>query len=107
MSADDARDEIVALEATIEALSVRAEQCRKLALLARGATWVGVALLALLAIGAFGISPGVLIAGLIATLGGVALQGTNRSTLEEIEGTIADYEQRRTVLIDAVLADAS
>ncbi len=95
----DARDEIAAIEEEIEALAERAEQCRKIALAARAATALGVALLVLLLLGALGHAPLALVVGVGALLGGLALQGSNRSTLDEVREAIRTLEARRAALI--------
>ena len=95
----DARDEIAAIEEEIEALARRAEQCRKIGLAARAATALGVALLILLLVGALGHAPLALVLGIGALLGGLALQGSNRSTLEEVREAIRALEARRAALI--------
>ena len=83
-------------------LADRAERCRKVSLIAKASIGVGALLLVLLSIGALGRSPVALVTGVAALLGGVALHGTNRSTLDEIGATIRSRESRRAELIDAI-----
>lgn len=95
-------DEIAALEQELEALADRVEQCRKVALIAKAMIVAGGALLVLLLTGALGRSPSALVIAFAAFLGGVALHGTNRSTLDEIRGTIRKLESCRAELIGAM-----
>lgn len=95
----DARAEIAALEEEIAALQERVEQCRKIALAAKAAIAGGGLALLLLAFGAFGYAPGVLLGGLAAFLGGLALLGTNAGTRRETLLVLRDREERRDDLI--------
>ena len=95
----DWHDEIAAQEQELEALADRYEQSRKVALAAKGMIGVGGLLLALTLVGALGRSPLSLVLGVGALLGGIALYGSNRSTLDEIRATIRDRERRRADLI--------
>ena len=95
----DPHEEIAALEREIEALSKRAGQCGKVSLLAKATVGAGVLLLVLTVIGALGRSPVALVAGIGALLGGIALHGSNRSTLDEIRAAIRERERRRANLI--------
>jgi hypothetical protein len=98
----DPHDEIAALEQEIEVLVERVEQCRKVSLAATAVIGVGGVLLILTLIGILGRSPGALVAGIAALLGGVALYGSNRSTLDEVRRAIRKLESRRAALIGAI-----
>ena len=98
----DQRDEIAALEQEIEALAESAERCRKLSLAAKGIIVAGGTLLVLTLVGSLGRSPVALVLGLAALLGGIALQGSNRGTLDEIRATIRERESRRAELIGRI-----
>ena len=80
MDEADARDEIVRLEALIEALTAEIENCRKLTLLARLAMAVGGVLIVVTAIGLID-SATTAIAAIAALIGGIVLFGSNNSTL--------------------------
>lgn len=99
MNEDTAPHEIVRLEAQIEALGAAIERCRKIALAARiaitaGALWF---LLALLSILPF--DPTFFVGALAATLGGVVLLGSNKTTWEETEAALERSEAARAALI--------
>ncbi len=96
---DDRRAEIAALEAQIEALTARAETCRKLARLAVGLAAGGAAGLVLLALGLLGQAPGALVLGLSGLLGGLALGGTNAATRDEIAVALRAREAERDDLV--------
>jgi hypothetical protein len=98
----DPHDEIAVLEQEIEVLAERVEQCRKVSLAATAVIGVGGVLLILTLIGILGRSPGALVAGIAALLGGVALYGSNRSTLDEVRRAIRKLESRRVALIGAI-----
>ena len=98
----DRHREIVAIEEEIEALAERAEQCRKLSLLAKGFVAAGPVLLLLALTGALGRAPALVGLGFAALLGGIVVHGSNRSTLDEIRAGITERERRRAGLIDAI-----
>jgi hypothetical protein len=97
----DPHDAIVVLEQEIEALHEQAEGCRKLAFAARWIIVAGAATLLLLVLGAFGRSPGALVLGLGALVGGIALYGSNQGTLKRLRATIREREGQRAALIEA------
>lgn len=97
----DPHDAIVALEQEIEALHERAGGCQKLASAARWTAVAGAVTLLLLVLGVWGRSPGALVFGLGALVGGLAFYGSNQSTLDRLRGTIREREAQRAALIEA------
>jgi hypothetical protein len=92
--------EVIAdLEAEIARLRDAAETCRKIDLAAKAAIGFGVACL-VYALPWF--RPVALVLGLALLLGGLALQGSNRSTLDEIVARTKAAEARRTAMIDGL-----
>lgn len=98
----DLSDQIAELEAEIERLSEAAERCRKIEVVARIASWAGGLVLVSMILGLLRFSPELLVISITAALGGVALRGTNRSTLDEVKHKITEAEERRSALIDAM-----
>jgi Na+/H+ antiporter NhaD/arsenite permease-like protein len=98
----DARDEIARIEEEIEALAEKAEGCRKAAAASKALAGLGGVLILLTLIGALGHAPLALVLGIGGLLGGIALQGSNRSTLEETRGAIRELEARRAALIGGI-----
>jgi hypothetical protein len=93
------RDEIVRLEAQIDALAATIENCRKFIL----AGWVaivtgGLILLAML-LGLIGSDPSVLGLAVAAALGGIVVAGSNRSTAKQAANELSASEAQRTKLI--------
>jgi hypothetical protein len=96
----DLHQQIADLETEIESLSDEAERVRKTILVARVAIAAGGLMLMLGVVGLFRLEPLVLVAGIAASLGGVAAYGTNKSTLDEVTAAIRSYEMRRTEMIN-------
>jgi len=102
-SADaDPRPEIERLEARIEELSARIENCRKFRLAARIAIAAGGVLLVAMMVGAAAFNPAAMVAGIAALLCGIVLLGSNRSTEEEATAQRAAVEAERAALIGAI-----
>src|SRR5687768_17316397 len=93
----DQHELIADLEAEIERLRDDAERCRKIARAAKAAVGVG---LGCLALSLLSLRPVALVVGVALVLGGLALYGSNRSTLAEIVLRIKTAEARRAELID-------
>jgi hypothetical protein len=91
------REVIADLEAEIEHLRDAAERCRKIDLGTKLALGLGVACFASALVW---FKPLALILGLGLVLGGLALYGSNRTTLDEIVARIRTTEARRAELID-------
>jgi hypothetical protein len=98
----DPHQQITDLEAAIERLSERALQCRKIEVVAKAAAIGGSILFLAFMSGAAGSDPLWFVTAVGATLGGVVLFGSNRSTLDEITATMAEYEAERRELIDGL-----
>jgi hypothetical protein len=96
------REQIARLETEIERLGEAAEWCRKIALIAKLAIGVGLALLAAILVGpvqATGLS---LMIAAILSLGGAVLAGSNGTTARETAEKIAAAEQARAELISGM-----
>ncbi|MBF9234260.1 hypothetical protein [Microvirga alba] len=92
--------QIADLEAEIETLSDTAEGVRKTILVAKVAMGGGALSVLTFMIGPFHVEPLVLVAGIAAVFGGIALYGSNRSTLDDIRASIRSHEARRAAMID-------
>jgi hypothetical protein len=97
-----AREEIVSLEARIEALSAKIENCRKFIIASRAAVAVGGVLLLAALIGAVRADGMILAIGVIGTIGGLVLMGSNSSTAKEATAQLAEVEARRAELINMI-----
>lgn len=96
-------EEIAELEAEIERLRDAAERGRKVDLGTKAAIAIGIACLASALVS---FRPVALVVGLALLLGGVALQGSNRSTLDEISVRIRATEARRAAMIGGLDLEA-
>jgi hypothetical protein len=97
---DDPHDEIARLEAQIDELAERIERCRKIILAAQIAIALGaIGLLALL-LGLLRFDPVVMMAAVIAFIGGIVVFGTNSSTAKQMAASVAQAERQRAALID-------
>jgi hypothetical protein len=99
MTEETAPHEIARLEARIEALTASIERCRKISFAAKvaiglGALWFALAILRILPF-----DPTPFVAALAATLGGVVLLGSNKTTWEETEAALRQTEATRATLI--------
>lgn len=102
MNNGDPHDEIVRLEAQIEALSDKIESCRKFILAARIAVAVGGVLLAALFLGAIRFDVQLMMLAMAALLGGIVVWGSNGSTANEAENELAAAEANRKALIGLI-----
>jgi hypothetical protein len=96
---EQAREEIVELEARSEKLAGVIESCRKIVLVARAAIVIGAFLLVALALGVLRFDPLALLTGLTAILGGIVLFGSNSSTRDRATAELQAIEARRAELI--------
>jgi hypothetical protein len=96
----DLHDQIADLEAEIEELSEAAVRCRKVITAAKVAVAAGVLLLAIIMLGVVRFDPVVLVGAITAILGGIALSGSNRTTLDEIVAGIRVRHAYRAEMID-------
>jgi hypothetical protein len=99
---EEPRDEIARLEARLEELADGLERCRKIGLfskvlLAGGAVWLIAGMTGIVYFG-----PAVLGSSITAILGGIVLNGSNRSSMRQIQSAIETAENRRTALIGAI-----
>jgi hypothetical protein len=99
--AGSSRDSIVELEEAIADQETKCERCRQLAGLAKGSLIFGLLLLGLYAAGLPYRSALMFLVGTAATLGGIVLWGSNRTTWEQAKARLGALEQRRNELIDA------
>ena len=102
MSDGDPHDEIERLEAQIETLSARIENCRKFILAARIAVIGGGILLAALLLGVVRFDPTLLLTAFAALLGGIVVWGSNGSTANEAKSELAAAEANRKALIGMI-----
>ena len=98
----DPRGEIARLEEHIEQLAAKIENCQKFVLASRVAIALGGILLLGIVFGAIRFDAMLLIAAIVAVLGGIVLSGSNRSTLNEASAQMAGAEARRAELIDNI-----
>ncbi len=97
---DTAPHEIARLESQIETLAEALERCRKISFAAKiaiagGGIWFGLVFLWILPFG-----PTAFVAAMAATLGGVVLLGSNKTTWEQTEAALDEAEAARGLLID-------
>jgi hypothetical protein len=110
MNNGDPHDTIVRLEAQIEELAARIENCRKFILAGRVAMAGGGIVLAAMLFGAIRLDPTIMVAAAAALLGGIVAAGSNASTAKEAAHEMAEAEANRAALIGQidlrVVADA-
>ncbi|MFZ0424262.1 MAG: hypothetical protein WAL80_15415 [Xanthobacteraceae bacterium] len=99
MSEIDPHDEIERLEAKIEDLAARVENCRKFMLASRIAITGGAVVLAALLFGVIRFDPTMMAGAAAALLGGIVLFGSNSSTAKEAAEELAATEAARADLI--------
>jgi len=102
MDDGDPHDEIVRLEAQIEELAARIENCRKFILAARIVIAAGSIVLIAMLFGAIRLDPAVMAGAVAAVLGGIVMFGSNNSTANEATAELAAIEQRRAALIGQI-----
>ena len=93
------RDEIVRLEAQIEELAAKMENCRKFILAGRIAVVIGSAVLVAMLPGLVRSDPSTIGLAAAAVLGGIVVAGSNRSTAKEASNELSANEAKRTELI--------
>jgi|SRR5665213_349249 len=94
-----AAHEIVRLEGRIEALTASLERCRKISYAAKAAIAGGALWFLLVILWILPFNPTPFIGALAATLGGVVLLGSNKTTWEETEIALRRAESARSALI--------
>jgi hypothetical protein len=102
MNDGDPHEQIVRLEAQIEALSDKIESCRKFILAARIAVAAGGVLLAALFLGAIRFDVQLMMLAMAALLGGIVVWGSNGSTAKEAASELAAAEANRKALIGLI-----
>ncbi len=99
---DDPTDEISRIEARLEALAEKAEQCRKIIMVSKAAIAAGALLLLLMMLGLFGSGATVALGSIAAVLGGIVSLGSNTSTLQQTTAAINAAEAHRSELIGRI-----
>ena len=102
MNDSDVRDEIVRLEAQIDELAARIENCRKFILAGRVAVAGGGVVLIAMLVGAIQFDPALIAVAVTAVLGGIVAAGSNHSTAQEAMHELTVAEAKRTALIGQI-----
>ena len=102
MNDSDPRDEIVRLEAQIDELAARIENCRKFILAGRVAVAGGGVVLIAMLVGAIQFDPALIAVAVTAVLGGIVAAGSNHSTAKEAMHELTAAEAKRTALIGQI-----
>jgi hypothetical protein len=102
MDDGDPHDDIVRLEAHIEALNDKIESCRKFILASRIAMAGGGILFISILLGAIRFDPAAMTASIAALIGGIVVWGSNRSTAKQAAVEIAAAEAERAALIGLI-----
>jgi hypothetical protein len=98
----DPHEEIARLEAQIEVLAARIENCRKFILAGRVAAAAGGVLLVALLLGAIRFDLQLMMLAMAALLVGIVVWGSNGSTAKEAEDELAAAEANRKALIGLI-----
>ncbi len=96
----DLHQQIVDLEADIEDLSDAAGRCQKIIAVAKASVGAGFLVLLVILTGVLRFEPMLFVFGVAAILGGIAVYGTNKSTLDEIRAGIKSREEARMKIIN-------
>src|SRR5580692_10127113 len=102
MQDDDLHTQIERLEAEIEALTARIENCRKFILAGQVAIVGGGLVLAAMLFGIMRPDLAFMAGGMAAVIGGIVAYGANNSTAKEAEKEMADAEAERAALIEQI-----
>jgi len=102
MANDDIAHEVARLEAEIERLAGVAEGCRKIMLASRVAIAIGAALLVTSFAGLIRFDQLIVIASIVAVLGGIVGLGSNNTTLRQVTAKLAEAEALRSQLIGRI-----
>jgi len=99
---DDPSEAIAQIEARLEQLAERAEQCRKIIMFSKIAIAGGALLLLAIMLGLFGSGATAALGSIAAILGGIVSLGSNSSTLQQTMDAISDAEAQRRELIGRI-----
>ncbi len=99
---DNSHQDIEDLEAEIEALAEAAARCRKILVGARALVLGGCALFVALVLGLLRFDALLLVLALAAVPAGIAVYGSNRRTLDDLEADIAKRTLKRREIIDTL-----
>ena len=99
---DDPTDEISRIEARLEALAEKAEQCRKIIMVSKAAIAAGALLLLVMMLGLFGSGATIALGSIATVLGGIVSLGSNTSTLQQTTAAIHAAEAHRSELIGRI-----
>ena len=96
-----AHEQIARLESRLEQLADELERCRKInmfskVVMAGGAIWLGAGLFGFTYLGA------ATLGAIAAILGGIVLNGSNRSTMQQLQAAINAAESERSELIGTI-----
>jgi len=98
----DPHGQIAQLEARIERLATKIENCRKFVRPAQAAVAGGAILLVAMLFGALRVDATLMTLSIAAVLGGLVLLGSNRSTANEAKAQLAATEMQRDELINLI-----
>jgi hypothetical protein len=99
---DDPTDEISRIEARLEQLAEKAEQCRKIIMVSKAAIAAGALLLLVMMLGLFGSGATIALGSIATVLGGIVSLGSNTSTLQQTTDAIHAAEAHRSELIGRI-----
>jgi hypothetical protein len=102
MANDDIAHEIARLEAEIERLAAVADGCRKIILVSKVAVPIGAALLVTSFAGVIRFDQLIVIASIVAILGGIVGLGSNSTTLRQVTADLEQAEALRSQLIGRI-----
>ena len=95
----DPREAIARMEARIEALTAKIENCRKYILASQVAVALGVLVILAGISGLIRLDAMALAAAVVAVIGGIVLLGSNHSTAREAAAELDEAERQRAALI--------
>ncbi len=96
---ESSRETIARLEARIESLAAKLENCRKVSVAARIAVGAGIAIFVAGVVGFFRFDVTVILTAVTSVIGGLVLLGSNSSTANETADEMAKAEADRAALI--------
>jgi hypothetical protein len=99
---DDRTGEISRIDARLETLAEKAEQCRKIIMVSKVAIAAGALLLLVTIPGLFGSGATIALGSIAAVLGGIVSLGSNTSTLQQTTAAINAAEAQRSELIGRI-----